>query len=81
MSLDQAKAFITKMKTDAAFSESVTAIGDVAERFNFIKSAGFDCTEAEIKAVAGELSDEGLDTATGGFYTTTLPRWIYPLIL
>ena len=81
MSLDHAKAFITKMKTDAAFSESVTAIGDVAERFNFIKSAGFDCTEAEIKAVAGELSDEGLDTATGGFYTTTLPRWIYPLIL
>ena len=36
MSLDQAKAFIAKMKSDVAFKERVLAIEDVAERFNFI---------------------------------------------
>ena len=66
MSLDHARAFIEKMKTDAAFSERVKAIGDVAERFNLIKNEGFDCSEEEIKEVAGELSEEELDAAAGG---------------
>ena len=67
MSLDHARAFIEKMKTDAAFSERVKASGDVAERFNLIKSDGFDCSEEEIKEVAGELIDEELDDAAGGW--------------
>ncbi len=66
MSVDQARAFIDKMKSDVAFNERVMAIEDVAERFNLIKSAGFDCSEAEIKEVAGVLSDEELDEAAGG---------------
>ena len=66
MSLDQARAFLEKMKSDVAFRERVIAIEDVAERFNFIKSEGFDCSEEEIKEVAGELSDEELGAAAGG---------------
>ena len=66
MSLDQARAFIEKMKSDVAFKERVLAIEDVAERFNVINSEGFDCSEEEIKEVAGELSDDDLDAAAGG---------------
>ncbi len=68
MSLDQARAFIVKMKSDVAFKERVLAIEDVAERFNLIKSEGFDCSEEEIKEVVGELSDEELDEAAGGLF-------------
>ena len=54
------------MKLDEVFKERVMAIEDVAERLNFIKSDGFDCSEEEIKEVAGELNDEELDAAAGG---------------
>ena len=66
MSLDQARAFIEKMKSDEAFRERIMAMEDVTERFNLIKSEGFDCNEEEVKEVAEELSDEDLDAATGG---------------
>ncbi len=66
MSLDQARAFIEKMKSDVAFKERVLAIEDVAERLKLIKSEGFDCSQAEVKEVAGELSDTELDDVAGG---------------
>lgn len=66
VSLDQAKAFIAKMKSDVAFKERVLAIEDLAERFKLIKSEGFECSEAEIREVAGELSDQELAAVAGG---------------
>ena len=67
MSVEQARAFIAKMKSDEAFRNRITAIEDVAERFKLIEDAGFDCSEAEIKEVSGELSDDELDGWAGGF--------------
>ena len=66
MSLDQARLFIENMKSDEAFAKRVMAIEDVAARLACIQSEGFDCSESEIKEVAGELSDEELDQAAGG---------------
>lgn len=66
MSLDQARLFIERMKSDEAFAKRVLAIEDVAGRLACIQGEGFDCSEAEIKEVAGELSDEELDGASGG---------------
>jgi predicted ribosomally synthesized peptide with nif11-like leader len=66
MSLDQARLFIEKMKSDEAFAKRVMAIEDVAERINLIKCEGFNCNEVEINAVSSELSDEELDDAAGG---------------
>lgn len=51
----QAKAFIAKIKSDEAFRNRIMDIEDVAERFNLIKSDGFDCSEEEIKEAAGKL--------------------------
>jgi len=63
------------MKSDKTFYNRIMAIEDVAERFNLIKSDGFDCSEAEIKEVAGELSDEDLEAAAGGDYALLWNRW------
>ena len=65
MSLDQARLFIEKMKSDEAFAKRVMAIGDVAARLACIQSEGFACSEAEIKEVSGELNDAELDSAAG----------------
>ncbi len=73
MSLDQARAFIEKMKSDEAFRNRIMAIEDVAERFVLIKNEGFDCSEVEIKELAGELSDDELDKAAGGAYKDFFP--------
>jgi predicted ribosomally synthesized peptide with nif11-like leader len=66
MSVEQARLFIERMKSDEAFAKRVLAIEDVAARLACIQSEGFDCSEAEIKGVSGELSDEELDRAAGG---------------
>jgi predicted ribosomally synthesized peptide with nif11-like leader len=66
MSLDQARLLIEKMKSDEAFANRVMAIEDVASRIACIQSEGFDCSEAEIKEVSGELTDAELDSAVGG---------------
>jgi predicted ribosomally synthesized peptide with nif11-like leader len=66
MSLDQARLFIEKMKSDEAFAKRVMAIEDVAARLACIQSEGFACNEAEIKEVSGELTDAELDAAAGG---------------
>ena len=48
MSVEQAKAFIERMKTDDAFREKVMAIEDAAGRIACIQNEGYACTEQEI---------------------------------
>ena len=67
MSLDQARAFIEKMKSDEAFRDRVLSIEDVDARLAVASNAGFEFTEAEFKVVHNELSDELLDQAAGGW--------------
>ena len=56
MSVDQAKAFIEKMKSDVAFRERLMAIKDLNARMAAANGEGFACTADEIKRVQGELS-------------------------
>jgi predicted ribosomally synthesized peptide with nif11-like leader len=65
MSVEQARLFIERMKSDEAFAKRVMAIEDVAGRLACIQSEGFACNEAEIKEVSGELTDAELDAAAG----------------
>ena len=85
MSLDQARLFIERMKSDEAFSKRVMGIEDVAGRIACIQSEGFACSEAEIKEVSGELSDLELDGVQGGMYNQkdilSFDRRIYDLFV
>ncbi len=66
MSLDQARAFIEKMKADEAFRDRITAIEGIDARLAAARDAGFQVTEAEVKEVQSELTDDELDAAAGG---------------
>jgi len=48
MSIEQAKAFIEKMKTDKAFREQIMAIETLEDRLKAIGAAGYDCTLGHI---------------------------------
>ena len=65
MSIESAKAFIEKMKTDEEFAKKVKECKDGAARMAFAKGSGFEFTVEEIK-LEGELSDEDLDAVAGG---------------
>ncbi|ABB23741.1 Nif11-like leader peptide family natural product precursor [Pelodictyon luteolum] len=61
MSVEQAKAFIERMKTDEAFREMIMAIEMPEDRLKAIGAAGFECTGEEI-------NEAGIDVglASGG---------------
>ncbi len=66
MSLDQARLFIEKMKSEEAFRDRILAIKDVDARLAAASEAGFEFTEEEVKEVQSELSDDQLDGVSGG---------------
>ena len=65
MSVENAKNFLEKMRTDSEFRNDI--ITQVAQaKSNIIKNAGFDFTSDEMKSVRKQLSDEDLQELTGG---------------
>jgi predicted ribosomally synthesized peptide with nif11-like leader len=66
MSIESAKAFIERMKTDEDFAKKVTACKDEKARMAFVKKEGFDFTPLDIKKLKSELSDEEVCRAKGG---------------
>ena len=66
MSLENAKAFLEKIKSDDNFRKEVGEKASPEERVQFIKNAGFDFTKDELDSLKAELSDEELDLVAGG---------------
>lgn len=66
MSIEAAKAFIERMKTDEDFAKNVTACKDADSFRSLVQTAGFEFNENEIKAVAAELNDTELENVAGG---------------
>ena len=71
MSIENAKAFLERMKNDEEFRNSVGEIATAEERMEYVKGAGFDFTKEEIKSVQDELSDDELENISGG-------SWAHP---
>jgi len=65
MSLESAKQFMTKIKSDQSFADSLKETKPL-DRKQFIMNAGFDFTDAELKEVREEVSDEELADVAGG---------------
>lgn len=66
MSIEAAKAFIERMRTDEEFAKKVNACKDAEERKALVLEAGFDFTASEIENAGQELSDHDLDRVAGG---------------
>ena len=73
MSVEQAKAFIEKMKTDEAFREKIMAIETPEERLKAIGAAGFECTGEEIN----DAGIEGGEEVTGGWVPARCIGWVF----
>ena len=68
MSVEQAKAFIERMKTDDVFREKVMAIEDAAGRIACIRGEGLDCTVEEINEAGTCGGGEVVGGTKGGSY-------------
>ncbi|ATW26574.1 Nif11-like leader peptide family natural product precursor [Candidatus Formimonas warabiya] len=68
MSVESAKAFIEKIKSDEDFKNKLGQLKDGQARLDFAKGAGFDFTAEDIAKVKEEqgLTDEELDGVAGG---------------
>ena len=67
MSIESAKAFIERMKTDEEFAQQVASKKNKEDRMKFVSEQGFDFTEGEIKDRTAELSEEEIQQVNGGF--------------
>ncbi len=69
MSLESAKTFIEKMKSDEDFRKEVGEKSSPDERMKFVKQCGFDFTKEDLDSVREklELTDEELEKITGAY--------------
>ncbi|MFC1680141.1 Nif11-like leader peptide family natural product precursor [Elusimicrobiota bacterium] len=66
MSLESAKAFIERMKTDETFVKKIVGCKTAEARLELVKAEGFDFIDKEIKEASSELSPEDLERVSGG---------------
>lgn len=66
MSIESAKAFIKRMKTDEEFAKKIMAETSKESRMAVACGEGFTFTEAEIEQIGGEMTDDELDHIVGG---------------
>lgn len=68
MSIESAKAFIERIKTDEDFRGKVSNCKAQEARNAFVKQAGYDFTRDDMDLLKAELSEEELDGVAGGGY-------------
>ncbi|MBT3255627.1 MAG: Nif11-like leader peptide family natural product precursor [Deltaproteobacteria bacterium] len=66
MSIESAKAFIDRMKTDEEFRNRVTATKTVEERKAIVEAEGFEFSAEDIEEGKNSLSEDELEIVSGG---------------
>ena len=61
MSIESAKAFVEKMRRNAAFKKQILAAESAATRKELIKSAGFDFERMHLDSLVSDLTPEERD--------------------
>ena len=61
MSIESAKAFVKKMRSDLEFKKRILAAESAAKRQEIIKSAGFDFERMHLDSLVSELTPEERD--------------------
>jgi predicted ribosomally synthesized peptide with nif11-like leader len=69
MSVESAKAFLERLKTDEEFSNRVIGFTDEQARMAFIKKSGFTCSPEDIQKAAARVSNAVLTTTADGVGT------------
>ena len=58
MSIESARAFVEKMRSDLEFKNQILAAESAAKRQEIIKSAGFDFERMHLDSLVSELTPE-----------------------
>ncbi len=66
MSIESAKAFMERMKTDEDFRKEVTDCKDADDRMKLVEEKGYTFTTEEIKSLVEALTDDELNKVAGG---------------
>lgn len=66
MSIESAKAFIDRLKTDEDFRNRVTATKTVEDRKAMIEAEGFEFSTEDIEEGKNSLSEDDLAIVSGG---------------
>ncbi|MCP4934343.1 MAG: Nif11-like leader peptide family natural product precursor [bacterium] len=66
MSIESAKAFLEKMKTDENFRKECSGKPSHEEWIKFVKESGYDFSNEDIEQVKSDLSDDELEMIVGG---------------
>ncbi len=68
MSIDLAKAYMERIKTDEVFAKKVNSIEDKAARKEYVEQEGYTFTKEELEEVSSELNENELDAVAGGCF-------------
>jgi len=66
MTMQSARDFLERMRTDPALAARMAAAASREERLSLAREQGFAFTPEELDAAKNELSDEELDRIGGG---------------
>ncbi len=61
MSIESAKAFLERIKSDEDFRKKVLEIATEEERMEYVKTTRYEFTNEELGQVQGQLRDEEMD--------------------
>ncbi len=67
MSIESAKAFYERIKTDEEFARQVSNKKNKEERLRFVSEMGYNFTKEELDALSTELPEFQLDEVSGGY--------------
>lgn len=66
MSVESAKAFVERIKTDPEFASKINEFKNWDEVQSYVKQTGFDFTKEELNSLNDELTENELDLVVGG---------------
>ncbi|MEQ8222259.1 MAG: Nif11-like leader peptide family natural product precursor [Candidatus Eremiobacterota bacterium] len=66
MSMESAKAFVERLKTDEDFRNKVTDCKNDEAWKAFVKQAGYEFTKDDMELLKAELTEDDLDGVAGG---------------
>ncbi len=66
MSVESAKSFVERIKTDSAFKQQLANAPDNEARRKIVSEAGYNFTKEDILQLPNELTDEELNRVSGG---------------
>ncbi|MDW7650929.1 MAG: Nif11-like leader peptide family RiPP precursor [Bacillota bacterium] len=72
MSIESAKSYVERLKTDEDFSECILNAENADARKKIVQVEGFNFTKEDIDAVVSMLSDEELSDVTRGPWSGSL---------